>query len=120
MVFNWHDYLRLAEILVRGERPENLAEAIYRTAVSRAYYAAFCLTRNYAEDKLGYRRKGNHKEHGELREYLKKQGKVKMASRLNRLRSWRNKCDYKDRVSELHQLAHKAIREAQQVLREIF
>lgn len=38
MPFDWAEYLRLAEEL--AQRPDD--EAAHRSAVSRAYYAAFC------------------------------------------------------------------------------
>lgn len=50
MSFDWSQYLNLANVL-HGERGK-LAheEACLRTAISRAYYAAFCAARNRARD----------------------------------------------------------------------
>ncbi len=47
MVFNWRDYLRLAEDLCKQN-----TETHYRSAISRAYYAVF----NILKIKAGYRK----------------------------------------------------------------
>lgn len=43
-LFNWEDYLLLAESLVQAQM---LSEASKRTAISRAYYAAFHIASSY-------------------------------------------------------------------------
>jgi hypothetical protein len=65
---------------------------------SRAYYAAFCHVRNYARDKLGFRPRNDADDHGRLHARLK-QGKLRgVAVKLERLREWRNACDYEDQL----------------------
>lgn len=51
MSFNWGDYLSLANALLTKPNTPGPEEAAYRSAVSRAYYAAFCIARNYARDE---------------------------------------------------------------------
>ena len=50
------EFLTLAEALLRGTRASNdgaFAEAIHRTIVGRAYYAAFLRARKYMQEKHG-------------------------------------------------------------------
>ena len=46
MIFNWRDYLRLAEDLCKQD-----TEAHYRTAISRAYYAIFNILKIKADHR---------------------------------------------------------------------
>jgi uncharacterized protein (UPF0332 family) len=48
--FDWREYLNLARFLLYLESLGISKEALYRCAVSRAYYSAFGWARNYAED----------------------------------------------------------------------
>ena len=50
MNFDWSEYLNLAQEL--AGRPTSLSneEARLRSAISRAYYAAFCKARNHLRD----------------------------------------------------------------------
>ncbi len=118
MAFDWRDYLQLARALVGQHKLGGVSEAAQRSAVSRAYYAAFCFARNYAESKLGFRRTGGGADHKRLREYLEQKGRVGLASDLNRLRGWRNECDYGDNVRNVGQYAQNAIRIAEGVIEE--
>src|SRR5262249_41017213 len=71
-------------------------EAWRRSAVSRAYYGAFCHARNYAVNYLGYAVKGFGDDHGALRAHLKKSRRGGDAARLDTLRQLRNDADYAD------------------------
>ena len=118
MTFDWSEYLGLARLLVSQANLSRFPEAVQRTAVSRAYYAAFCTARNYAETRSGFRRTGGPQDHRSLREYLKKLGRVQLASRLNQLRTWRNICDYQDHAPNIQQCAQSAIHFAAQVIQD--
>ena len=118
MPFDWKEYLELAKQLVGRAGSGYSAEAAERSAVSRAYYAAFCLVRNYAEKNLAFRKTGSAQDHESLREHLKRQRRVRLASRLNKLRKWRNDCDYDDEVTNLSHYVQNAIRIAEQVIQE--
>jgi uncharacterized protein (UPF0332 family) len=48
--FDWREYLNLAKFLLDLKSSGISKEALYRCAVSRAYYSAFCWARNYAQD----------------------------------------------------------------------
>jgi uncharacterized protein (UPF0332 family) len=73
MAFDWRDFLDLAKTLI-GQGSNYSTEAASRTAVSRAYYAAFCWARNYAESQLEFQKRRTPEDHRELREYLKRRG----------------------------------------------
>jgi hypothetical protein len=50
MAFDWKEFLELARILGRDAEGSGHREAFLRSALGRAYYAAFCHARNYARD----------------------------------------------------------------------
>ncbi|WP_041660016.1 hypothetical protein [Acaryochloris marina] len=53
-VFDWKDYNNLAEnIFVGCKKEDPLYEAKLRCVISRAYYAAFCSTKDFLEDRNG-------------------------------------------------------------------
>ena len=54
MSFAWREYLTVAEALLRARNTFAPPEARYRTAISRAYYAAYGAARNHARDYEGY------------------------------------------------------------------
>ncbi|HEV2949279.1 MAG TPA: hypothetical protein VGX70_18030 [Gemmataceae bacterium] len=45
-------------------------EALLRTALSRAYYGAFCYARNYAQRWLKFKPSGTDEDHRNLRDHL--------------------------------------------------
>ena len=102
MSFDWSSYLTLAEYMntKAGESPNQ--EACYRSVVSRAYYAAFCLTRNYVRDSEGVAFGGN--DHRALQDYLisrPHKPKKKLGNQLRILHQHRIKADYEDKLDEL-------------------
>jgi hypothetical protein len=99
MAFEWKEYVELARFLQQqiGNSPNK--EAVFRSAMSRAYYGAFCYVRNFARDRLGFKTRNDADDHGRLRERLKK-GKMRgISDKLQRLREWRNECDYHDQLT---------------------
>jgi uncharacterized protein (UPF0332 family) len=116
MPFDWREYLDLARELAGLQGSGYSREASERSAVSRAYYAAFCWARNYAEKNLEFQPEGKPSDHAKLREHLKKKGYPELASGLNKLRGWRNACDYDDQVSQLHQQVSSSIEVADKII----
>jgi uncharacterized protein (UPF0332 family) len=120
MAFNWQEYLELAKELAGLQRSEYSRECAYRSAVSRAYYSAFCWCRNYAEKHSGFKPTGEAKDHKYLREYLRKLGKDwgKIASKLDKLRRWRNKCDYDNDLNniDLEGMVYQSIEISQEII----
>ena len=118
MPFDWREYLELARELSGLRGSSYSQEAAERSAVSRAYYAAFCWARNYAEKSLGFKPKRDPRDHVELRDHLRNQGYPELASDLNKLRGWRNACDYDDQVSQLHQQVSCSIKVADKIIQK--
>ena len=97
MAFDWRAFIEVARSLQRHAVGETDPEALLRTAVSRAYYGAFCFVRNHARDQLGFEPKNDADDHGRLRAYLKGK-RHKISQRLDRLGQWRNEGDYADQL----------------------
>ncbi len=118
MPFEWRAFLDLAGDLHKQASQAPNQEAFLRTALSRAYYAAFCYARNYARDWLGFRPRNDPDDHGHLREHLKRRRRRGDSDRLGRLRQWRNECDYFDDLTfgDLELAVKTALTEAAYVL----
>ena len=99
MVFQWCDFLDIAQYLYsQGKMNTIPQEAAYRSAIGRAYYAAYCHSREYAISKLQFQPDMDDpvKDHTRLRIHLYKRGCPKEAKYLDDMRQWRNNCDYKN------------------------
>jgi len=97
MSFNWSDYLILAQNLV-GKTSFPCQEAEFRSAISRAYYGAYCSTRNYLISK-GYKIPKSSEAHRLVREKLAERKdpiSYRIESNLDRLRRDRTNADYED------------------------
>jgi len=121
MKFDWSEYFNLAK-----ELAETSKEAELRSAVSRAYYSAFCLARNYLRDIQQYPRLWRnitydinaHKYVAEKFIYnqSKSQIMIEIGKDLNRLRKMRNKADYEDTMFNLKREARTALMLAQNII----
>jgi hypothetical protein len=105
MAFDWQDYVEVSRFLQRQTSSGVNPEAFLRSALSRAYYGAFCHARNYARDWLGFRPRYEGDDHGRLRAHLKKSKRWRVSEKLERLRDWRNDCDYRDLLTFDPQIA---------------
>lgn len=122
MSFSWPDYYQIADILYNGGSPSPPCEAAFRSAISRAYYAAFCSVRNHLRAKHGnpslYGSRGN--PHQLIPRYLQNTGNP-LASKLGRdladLREKRNMADYEDALNNPAKEARKALQLAENILR---
>ncbi len=111
--FDWCDYYNLAKELNDNE---DLNEAKLRAIISRAYYSAFCKSRNYLRDSgdLDLQDKNGRNRHGEhfnVHEYVGREfsnnknpswqdiGKFLIALRVHR-----NSADYHDKFEGKLQL----------------
>jgi len=114
MVFAWKNYLELATVLkAQGEAFRQ--ESCFRSATSRAYYAAYCHARNWASMNIGFVISNRPTDHERLRDHLTNRDKGDVAEMLDDMRKWRNQCDYRDRVHDPKLLAEKAIKEARRL-----
>ncbi|MGD9896061.1 MAG: hypothetical protein AB7T14_03130 [Candidatus Methylacidiphilaceae bacterium] len=119
MPFDWREYLKLAKELSGTQSVADYSlEAAYRSATSRAYYAAFCWARNYAKQCLEFKPTRKADDHVRLSNYLGARGKIELASHLRDLRLWRNICDYEEEVVGLHDMVNTGITYADKVIAE--
>jgi len=122
-VFDWRDFLALAQILGTGAPGSSLSiqvsEATARCAVGRAYYAAFGHARDYAIQNLGFVSTGGAADHGRLARHFHAHGLSGVALGLGLLRTWRNECDYDGAVSNLPTKVRDALRESAAVIQRL-
>ncbi|MDJ0616066.1 MAG: HEPN domain-containing protein [Calothrix sp. MO_192.B10] len=141
MKFNWLEYYDLAKELaddtsaINCENSANnpksqISEAKLRSSISRAYYAAFCLARNYLRDvlhdpRLSKARSGDTNEHqyvaDEFKNYNKGKNKkmTEIGNDLARLRQLRNKADYDDTIFNLKKEAKLALKYASYIINKL-
>ncbi len=120
MPFDWKEFLELARNLAGQTGTGYSKEAADRTSVSRAYYAAFCYARNYAEKHLGFKPQRTAADHQRLKNHFIGLGGV-WADRgedLDDLRKWRNQCDYDNLVHGLQELVANALDSASKIFAE--
>ncbi len=128
MRFNWSEYFNLAQELAAISSTNSVAnqEAKLRSAVSRAYYAVFCLARNYLRDveqdpRLSSNKTYDINDHQYVAEefifnQLKSQKITEIGRDLTRLRKMRNKADYEDTIFNLQTEVKKALNLAQNIM----
>ncbi|QSR87647.1 hypothetical protein EM20IM_04840 [Candidatus Methylacidiphilum infernorum] len=121
MAFDWREFLDLARTLRSSFSSSTLMEAASRSAVSRAYYAAFGHTRSYAEKHFQFPRTKAGSVHHDLRKCLGKRGPTwkDVAEKLGDLHEWRKLCDYEDTVSNLNIMAEEAISTAEGIISKL-
>jgi uncharacterized protein (UPF0332 family) len=117
MSFDWRAYLVLAETLLSSELAID-REACLRSAMSRAYYAAFASARQHSRERHGGVIRQSAAEHGEVATFYAKRGDAGgvIAAHLTRLRFLRNRADYDDTIDGPEAGADEAIARAGDVL----
>jgi uncharacterized protein (UPF0332 family) len=110
--FNPRDFLRLAREL--SQRPSD--EASLRSSISRAYYAAFWIARDFIKRKSGIALK----RHDKTWETLKKDPSHWTAGEDGRvLLRQRQLADYEEHVPDLAWQAEKAIARADKIIKRL-
>ena len=134
--FDWRDYFDLSlelaginsveEVSDITKDQKSRSESHLRSSVSRAYYAAFCIARNYLRDELDDPRlkKQNNdvNEHKYVADELnnsRDKTLSKAGKDLSRLRIYRNQSDYDDSVRNIASTAEMSIRLADNIIRSI-
>lgn len=116
-MFDWKEYLTLAEDLGAGRAPTASEEARARAAVSRAYYAVFCRARDYlvATTELSFKRQDEPNLHQRVAELLRLSvdGRRRdLGKRLVLMRLARNRCDYESEVRHVRELQAETLTHA--------
>jgi uncharacterized protein (UPF0332 family) len=134
--FSWISYFKLSlelagikdvsELLNISKINNQQSEAHLRASISRAYYAAFCIARNYLRDDLDdprLRKQNNDvNEHKYVADELtNSRDKIlaKAGKDLSRLRIYRNQSDYDDNVKNILSTAEMSIRLADNIIKAI-
>lgn len=110
---DFRDFLALAKALKSGA-----SEAEWRSAVSRAYYAAFHVARHLLQD-LGFTVPRADRAHAYLSLRLSNSGQVdvmRAGQDLNDLRQQRNRADYDERQSYTHATAAFVVQTAEEII----
>lgn len=120
MSFNWSDFLALADALNRSPDSPGPKEASLRSAMSRAYYAAYCSTRNFADTSGEITLSGKPGDHWLVISHFRSSTdsvRKKIGNDLRRLRRRRNIADYDDNFpGRLQPLAQSSVAIAQNIL----
>jgi uncharacterized protein (UPF0332 family) len=113
MSFDWRKYLTFAELMYEKANSEDSdchdKETFYRCSISRAYYAVFCLARNYLKDFESQEFYSD--EHKKVSTFLIKNSdskKRKIGNQLKMLHQDRKKADYDDTFDQYEAPSLKA------------
>ncbi|MEG3975807.1 HEPN domain-containing protein [Microcoleus sp. herbarium8] len=119
MSFDWSQYLNLAKELAGRSTIPAEQEARLRDAISRSYYAAFILARNYLRDEQGH----SLPKTSDVHQYVWQQFDINpdsryqlVANNLKVLRRYRNQADYDDNFPLLSASASIAIKRCQEII----
>lgn len=105
-----------------------ISEAKLRSSISRAYYGAFCIARNYLRDVLLDPRLSKARDSINEHQYVadefrlnnaKNKKMVEIGNDLGRLRILRNKADYEDNVHNLEKEVSYALKLAENIFTKI-
>ncbi len=126
MSFDWIDFLELAIKLQASPDLLGSEEASYRTAVSRAYYAAFHLALAFATSK-GYAPSHSGNDHRGVPAYFRSGGgasgrlRMRIAMNLDRIRDGRRRADYIQNLGEAspEALARQTIHFAKHIVTDL-
>lgn len=121
-MFGWTSYLTLARELANAEAGEPTFEARLRSAISRAYYAAFCEARNHLRDVQGIPVSVGPQAHRQVRVIYEQSPDVvrgRIGHNLERLRVLRNHADYDDVIADPLGDATKAVQIASEALLDL-
>lgn len=118
MAFDWNEYLELAKALLQQKN-----EAAQRSAISRAYYAAFCLAQRKIDrqdpEPAEDRDAGSHEIVWRFFRNSRSVAMKKLGEDGFRLKRLRRRADYKDEFIGLEAHASDSIRLAEAILRHL-
>ncbi len=116
-MFDWETFLVLAE-----ELAQRSDESSQRSAVSRAYYAAFCSARNFLHDEKTYIPKGSGEDHKKVWNHFQQSGdkvRRRIGNNGNSLKKMRSNADYENEWTRLHVAIVYAPLKARSVLSDL-
>jgi uncharacterized protein (UPF0332 family) len=119
MSFDWSEYLILAQELAAQGSSSSNKEARLRSAISRAYYAAFCMARNHLISREKRAIPRNVNVHRFVIDRFERSPDISyriVGNFLRNLRADRNAADYKDQVGNLPALTRAALKPAEETI----
>jgi hypothetical protein len=118
--FDWSQFLDVAAFCLNWQGASPSREALDRTAVGRAYYAAFCTAAGIVRDKGWYIPRGVAEDHPRVRAALRDNQCDRAAGFLKRLCDWRRICDYENSDgADFVAMASSAVQDARAAIREL-
>lgn len=123
MIFDWEDYLTLAEALQKNPNTPGPSEASLRAATSRAYYAAFQCALDFARTE-GFQPSYSGSDHWDVRRHFRndKSNRIrrKISVELGRMYDNRRQADYNKKLSTSpNTLAYLTIGMARSVIEKL-
>ena len=122
MSFDWLEYLLLARELVVQSTGSASQEARSRSAISRAYYAAFKMAFNHLlgrDSSIVFIRTDIHTYVIEKFKYDADRLRREIGVNLDRLRRERNRADYDDTIDRLPETVAKALLQAEKIVSDL-
>jgi len=123
MKFDWSNYLTLAQEMAELSKGHINRDALRRSLISRAYYAAFCNARNYLRDFEKAKGLGkSSKVHQLVIDQFADStdtAKKNIGTVLRRLRDFRNHADYQDRFRNLEKTALQSLSSAKGIIESL-
>lgn len=122
MTFDWSQYLNLAKEFLGQLTPPTNQEAKMRSAISRAYYAAFISARNYLQETEGLSIPKTADAHKYVVQQFKQSSETErqnIGRNLEKLRRDRNEADYNNSVPELFKISKIAVKRSQRVMSQL-
>jgi len=121
MSFHWADYLTLAQELTSSSAESSIREAYLRSAISRAYYAAFSEARDYLVDTVGEQVPSDRNVHQYVADTFERSSDTRhrrVGGYLRHLRLNRNRADYSSRIpGDLLVITRDALLEAKRIIK---
>ena len=122
MAFNWQDFLTFAENINFAPNNPGPEEAALRSAVSRAYYAAFHAALEFGVSE-GFSSQRSGEDHFGIRRYFQQykpnEIRRKIASELQRLYDNRRKADYEKLIRNPSSLVNWSIKSSQVIFNKL-
>ena len=119
MSFNWSEYLWLANALLSDPNSPGPEEASFRSAISRAYYAAFCSARNFGRDRREFVPQRDARDHWLVINTFSNsydRDRRKIGLDLDRLYTHRCLADYEDFLRDPGSTAKASVETARKVI----
>ena len=121
MSFDWSEYLALAQQLAGKANISATQESRLRSAISRAYYAAFIQARNFLRDREGVVIPTLSAHQFVIRQFSNSPDALRqeIGSNLKLMRYYRNQADYDDILDQLPRKARATLKLAAKVIQDL-